>query len=143
MNHTFLTKIELIELIQQLHQQLPSLTINWLDLPPHGILRHLSNLPRLEIVPELSKADVLLGPSKKIVDTKPTNNYLIYSDDGDISVEEKIELYSLGYRCANGRLLQRIYQELPQEKRLRILILTNLYPPQELGGYGRSIFDFA
>ena len=25
---------------------------------------------------------------------------------------------------------------------MRILILTNLYPPQELGGYGRSIFDF-
>jgi len=25
----------------------------------------------------------------------------------------------------------------------RILILNNLYPPQELGGYGRSLFDFA
>jgi len=25
----------------------------------------------------------------------------------------------------------------------RILVLNNLYPPQELGGYGRSLFDFA
>jgi|GEM_PF-1605578 len=28
-------------------------------------------------------------------------------------------------------------------KRLKILVLSNLYPPQELGGYGRSIADFA
>ena len=25
---------------------------------------------------------------------------------------------------------------------MRILVITNLYPPQELGGYGRSISDF-
>lgn len=25
----------------------------------------------------------------------------------------------------------------------KILVITNLYPPQELGGYGRSIYDFA
>lgn len=29
---------------------------------------------------------------------------------------------------------------LPAKK---ILVLTNLYPPQELGGYGRLMFDFA
>ncbi len=28
-------------------------------------------------------------------------------------------------------------------KKLKILIITNLYPPQELGGYGRCIADFA
>ena len=26
---------------------------------------------------------------------------------------------------------------------MRLLIVTNLYPPQELGGYGRSMADFA
>ena len=26
---------------------------------------------------------------------------------------------------------------------MRILVVSNLYPPQELGGYGRSIYDFA
>ena len=26
---------------------------------------------------------------------------------------------------------------------MRILIVTNIYPPQELGGYGRSMADFA
>lgn len=26
---------------------------------------------------------------------------------------------------------------------MNILVITNLYPPQELGGYGRSIHDFA
>ena len=26
---------------------------------------------------------------------------------------------------------------------MRFLIVTNLYPPQELGGYGRSMADFA
>ncbi|WP_413441547.1 glycosyltransferase family 4 protein [Synechococcus sp. MIT S1220] len=26
---------------------------------------------------------------------------------------------------------------------MRLLVLNNLYPPQELGGYGRSLFDFA
>ena len=25
---------------------------------------------------------------------------------------------------------------------MRLLVVTNLYPPQELGGYGRSIADF-
>ena len=25
---------------------------------------------------------------------------------------------------------------------MKILVITNLYPPQELGGYGRSISDF-
>lgn len=143
MNHAFLAKIELIELLQELHQQLPSLKVNWLVPPPNEILRHLSNLPRLEIVPTSSNADILIGPSEKITEIRPTNSYLIYSDDGNISSEKKIELYSLGYRCVNGRLLKRICQKLPQEQRLRILVLTNLYPPQELGGYGRSIYDFA
>ena len=143
MNHTFLTKIELIELLQQLHQQLPSLKANWLVPPPNEILRHLSNLPRLEIVPTSSNADVLIGSSEKITEIRPSNSYLIYSDIEEISSKKKIELYSLGYRCVNGRLLQRINEELPQEQRLRILVLTNLYPPQELGGYGRSIYDFA
>jgi len=31
----------------------------------------------------------------------------------------------------------------PTGKRYRILAINNLYPPQELGGYGRSLFDFA
>lgn len=143
MIHSFHAKIELIELLQQLHQQLPSLRISWLVPPPNGILRHLSNLPRLEIVPTSSNADVLIGPSEMVAEIKPANSYLIYSDNEDISTEKKIALYSLGYRCVNGRLLQRICQKLPQEQRLRILVLTNLYPPQELGGYGRSIYDFA
>ena len=25
---------------------------------------------------------------------------------------------------------------------MNLLVVTNLYPPQELGGYGRSIADF-
>jgi glycosyltransferase involved in cell wall biosynthesis len=29
------------------------------------------------------------------------------------------------------------------KKNMRILVINNLYPPQELGGYGRSIYDFA
>ena len=28
------------------------------------------------------------------------------------------------------------------KKHLKILVITTLYPPQELGGYGRSISDF-
>lgn len=30
-----------------------------------------------------------------------------------------------------------------REPLMKILVVTNLYPPQELGGYGRSIHDFA
>ena len=26
---------------------------------------------------------------------------------------------------------------------MQLLLITNLYPPQELGGYGRSMADFA
>ena len=26
---------------------------------------------------------------------------------------------------------------------MRLLLITNLYPPQELGGYGRCMADFA
>ena len=32
---------------------------------------------------------------------------------------------------------------VPKAARLRILLLNNLYPPQELGGYGRLMWDFA
>jgi glycosyltransferase involved in cell wall biosynthesis len=31
----------------------------------------------------------------------------------------------------------------PIEKPLNILLLTNLYPPQEMGGYGRKMYDYA
>jgi glycogen(starch) synthase len=30
-----------------------------------------------------------------------------------------------------------------EDERMRVLIVSNLYPPQELGGYGRSLADFA
>ena len=34
-------------------------------------------------------------------------------------------------------------QRWKQQQTMKLLIVTNLYPPQELGGYGRSMADFA
>ena len=31
----------------------------------------------------------------------------------------------------------------PKLSTMRLLLITNLYPPQELGGYGRCMADFA
>ena len=31
----------------------------------------------------------------------------------------------------------------PEVSKMRLLLITNLYPPQELGGYGRCMADFA
>ncbi|MBN2643712.1 MAG: glycosyltransferase, partial [Victivallales bacterium] len=51
---------------------------------------------------------------------------------------------------AIARKLQRLSSRVTDENTIsnilppsRILVVTNLYPPQELGGYGRSMFNFA
>lgn len=59
-------------------------------------------------------------------------------DDDEWSVEEKIE--SLEKQMPAKSLKGIARQILPPQK---ILVINNLYPPQELGGYGRVICDFA
>ncbi len=50
---------------------------------------------------------------------------------------------------AGDALIQSYYAAInrvpvtPTEKPRRILVITNILPPQELGGYGRSIWEFA
>lgn len=51
---------------------------------------------------------------------------------------------------AIARKIQRLNSRVMEENIIshilspsRILVITNLYPPQELGGYGRSMFNFA
>lgn len=50
---------------------------------------------------------------------------------------------------AGDALIQSYYAAInrvpatPAEKPRRILVITNILPPQELGGYGRSIWEFA
>ena len=65
------------------------------------------------------------------------------TEDLPLSAENRIKLLLRGFRFTSPTTLEPIHSLLPISQRRRILILTNLYPPQELGGYGRSLADFA
>lgn len=56
----------------------------------------------------------------------------------ELQVEERIAALRQGLI---GALSQRRPQEILSPR--RILVVNNLYPPQELGGYGRLMCDFA
>lgn len=45
-----------------------------------------------------------------------------------------------GYRSYQDRISRRVGEA---QKKLRILVVTNLLPPQEMGGFGRTIWEFA
>ena len=64
------------------------------------------------------------------------------TDDFTPTERELVEILLEGYELKGKRLLIPTLNQLPMEQTLRILVITNLYPPQELGGYGRSIYDF-
>lgn len=143
MDQAFLAKIEVIELLQILHQHNLSMKVKLLSSAQGEILRHISNLPRFDIVSSSEEADLLIGHSAQLMMEKPKNHFLILSDEFNIPSLTEVDLYSFGYKSNTDRLFERINQDVPQSQRLRILVVTNLYPPQELGGYGRSIYDFA
>ncbi|PTY02877.1 glycosyltransferase [Opitutaceae bacterium EW11] len=44
---------------------------------------------------------------------------------------------------AYSDLIDRAELHKPSERRRRVLLVTNLFPPQELGGYGRKMWEFA
>jgi glycosyltransferase involved in cell wall biosynthesis len=58
----------------------------------------------------------------------------------------RTELFAeLDYNLSCGtylRAIGRVPEEAP-EKQLSIVLVTNLFPPQELGGYGRMMWEFA
>jgi len=75
--------------------------------------------------------------------SQPVVGPFTLTDPVPISSIQRLKLLSHGYRFVDHQSLLPLQSPLPDHSRLRILILTNLYPPQELGGYGRSIYDFA
>ena len=143
MDQAFHAQIEVIEHLQELHQHLESLTFHWLSPGAGDLSRHLLNLPRLESVGDSEQAQILIGSSDHLARIKTACPYLLLSDKGQPSARSLTALLSKGYRRQGSRLLMAIHKTLPVSQRLKILVITNLYPPQELGGYGRSIFDFA
>ena len=136
------TQIELLEILQGLHQQQESLDLHWLEPGPGGMARHVSNLPRLRMVEGVDQAMIVAGSFEQLLDLKPSNRTLLLTDPKQPHGSRLIELLIKGYRLQAKRLLLPVLKPLLSEQQLRILVLTNLYPPQELGGYGRSIFDF-
>jgi len=68
---------------------------------------------------------------------------------GDLTAEWDTMRKNLGPKVANDESLvpyRRIIEDLPVEPHpnpKRILVVTNLFPPQELGGYGRQIYEFS
>jgi len=142
MSPSLSTQIELLEILQVLHQQHESLVLHWLPPGPGPLVRHLANLPRLRLVPTPQHAQLVVGSAQQFHELWPCPCALMLSDVLPLSGEQLTELLLQGYRLQAHRLLLPVLLPLPLEQRLRILVLTNLYPPQELGGYGRSIFDF-
>jgi len=143
--HPFLQhQLELYELLQQLHQQQPELALHWRAPGPGLLKRHLVNLPRLRWVPE-ADCHLLVAPAQELLSHPPQiPRPLLLSDPFPVNPQALTALLLLGYRSpGSNRLLEPLHREITPGTGLRILVLTNLYPPQELGGYGRSIFDFA
>jgi glycogen(starch) synthase len=136
-------QLELLETLQALHQQQESLPLHWLPPGPGAFGRHLANLPRLQQLPNPDQAQLLVGHSEQLRLLPMGPQALLCSDPEAIEPARLVQHLLRGYRLQAPRLLTPLLQPLPTEQRLRILVLTNLYPPQELGGYGRSIFDFA
>jgi glycogen(starch) synthase len=136
-------QLELLETLQALHQQHESLSLHWLPPGPGPLARHLANLPRLQLLPSSVQAQLLVGHSEQLCLLPTGPQALLYSDPEAIEPARLVQHLLRGYRLQAPRLLTPLLQPLPPEQRLRILVLTNLYPPQELGGYGRSIYDFA
>ena len=142
--HPFLQhQLELYELLQHLHQQQPELALHWRAPGPGLLKRHLANLPRLRWVPE-ADCHLLVAPALELLSNPPQSpSPLLLSDPFPVNPQALTALLLLGYRSpGSNRLLEPLHREITPNAGLRILVLTNLYPPQELGGYGRSIFDF-
>jgi glycosyltransferase involved in cell wall biosynthesis len=59
------------------------------------------------------------------------------------SDEKALEIYRYYSSLKEGKTRQIFAESKAQTNFKRILVINNLYPPQELGGYGRSIGDFA
>jgi len=136
-------KVEVIELVQLLHQQLNNPTVHCLE--PHIAVfgRHFNNLPRLRFADSPNDANILIGSSEDLIKNNASNDFVIQCNDEQVTDDIKMSLCQLGYKHFKGRLFRYSLKKASPEQFLRILILTNLYPPQELGGYGRSIYDFA
>ena len=139
----FNTKIQLLEQIQELHQHLDQPRIHWLPPGAKYFERHLNNLPRLKLAEDSHEADVVIGSYEQHLTKSSSAPYLLITDEQIYASELVTAILLKGYRLRNTRLFQRIQHPTPSGQHLRILIITNLYPPQELGGYGRSIHDFA
>jgi len=136
------TQIELLETLQVLHQKHEALALHWLPPGPGPMARHAANLPRLRLVASPQQAQLVAGSAEQLLGLGPCPRALLLTDPLPPSGEQLIALLLQGYQLQPQCLLLPVLQPLPPEQRLRILVLTNLYPPQELGGYGRSIYDF-
>ncbi len=137
-------QVELLEILQAIHQQIDQLRVYLLPPKIDDLERHILNLTRLKIQANLEDADLIIGSCRaqlKIQDLK-VNKPLLLTDHQFNEHESLVKLLSKGYRIRFRRYLEPIHIPLNEEHKLRILVITNLYPPQELGGYGRSIFDF-
>lgn len=142
MSPSLATQIELLETLQALHQQHEGLALHWLPPGPGPMARHVANLPRLRLTGSLQQAQLVAGTAEQLQGLGACGRALLLIDEDPPSGQPLIELLLQGYRLQPQRLLLPVLQPLPPEQCLRILVITNLYPPQELGGYGRSIYDF-
>ena len=141
-NPSFSTQIELLEILQGLHQIHDQFAVHFLAPGPGLYSRHLANLPRLVISPAPDYSQLIVGSSNQLLAYGHFGIPMLCNDTQPPVSEFLTPLLLQGFRCVNSRLLNPIHKLLPAVERIRILVLTNLYPPQELGGYGRSIFDF-
>ncbi|MFS6818061.1 hypothetical protein AAF134_01405 [Synechococcus lacustris Tous-12m] len=130
--HPFLQhQLELYELLQQLHQQQPELALHWRAPGPGLLKRHLANLPRLRWVPE-ADCHLLVAPAQELLSNPPQiPRPLLLSDPFPVNPQALTALLLLGYRSpASSRLLEPLHREITPNAGLRILVLTNLYPPR-------------
>ena len=142
MTRTLKTEIELLETLQALHQQHTIITLRWLEPGPDNMKRHILNMPRIEIVRDAKDAVIIAGKFEQLQHLEAPHSIMLVTDDVIPEGNRLIELLIKGYRKIGDRLFYPILRRLPKEKQMRILVITNLYPPQELGGYGRSIYDY-
>ena len=141
-SNTLKTEIELLESLQELHQNQERIRLKWLPPLSNDFARHILNLTRIKLEDNPLNADITAGSLQQLLELKQSKGILMMTDENPPNSKNLVELLLRGYRIEGGRLLFPILKELPEKNRLSIMVITNLYPPQELGGYGRSIYDY-
>lgn len=106
----------------------------------------------------MNRKDLAIGMVRHLIAIEPENGAavkLLVSLNVDLQrFDEAFDAYKILETFGDETLLDEVQwqliqrmsgrgQRLPKIQTKKILVITNIFPPQELGGYGRTMLDFS